>query len=151
LAEQCSYQLLRHLFFDPFFKRMPVMKEDAYRYRMHTVSCAPCASRDGASSRAMGGTAADLGGITVRSNMFPSGAVTLKNGEYHEPAAPGSTIAMVVKLTACVPSALLLVGMLRLLSLSPISVAAARSLIWPCSSKWMVFGPISTPRTWGTE
>ena len=43
--------------------------------------------------------AADLGGITVRSDRFPSGAVTLRNGEYHEPAAPGSAAATVVRLT----------------------------------------------------
>jgi heat shock protein HslJ len=47
----------------------------------------------------MGGSSADLGGITVRSNSFPSGTVTLKNGEYRESAAPGSAVAMVVKLT----------------------------------------------------
>jgi heat shock protein HslJ len=43
--------------------------------------------------------AADLGGITVRSDRFPSGAVTLRNGEYREPAAPGSAAATVVRLT----------------------------------------------------
>jgi hypothetical protein len=43
--------------------------------------------------------AADLGGITVRSGRFPSGAVTLRNGEYRDPAAPGSAAATVVKLT----------------------------------------------------
>jgi hypothetical protein len=43
--------------------------------------------------------AADLGGITVRSGRFPSGAVTLRNGEYREPAAPGPSAATVVKLT----------------------------------------------------
>jgi heat shock protein HslJ len=42
---------------------------------------------------------ADLGGITVRSGRFPSGAVTLRNGEYREPAAPGTAAATVVKLT----------------------------------------------------
>jgi len=41
----------------------------------------------------------DLGGITVRSDRFPSGAVTLRNGEYREPAAAGSAAATVVKLT----------------------------------------------------
>jgi heat shock protein HslJ len=41
----------------------------------------------------------DLGGITVRSNWFRSGTVTLKNGEYIEPSAPGSAITTVVKLT----------------------------------------------------
>jgi len=41
----------------------------------------------------------DFGGITVRSNWFRSGAVKLKNGEYDEPAAPGSAITTVVKLT----------------------------------------------------
>jgi len=46
-----------------------------------------------------GGPEADLGGITVHSGMLPSGAVTLKNGEYREPAAPGSASAKVVKLT----------------------------------------------------
>jgi heat shock protein HslJ len=46
-----------------------------------------------------GEPAADLGGITVRSRWFRSGAVTLKNGEYREPATPGSAIATVVKLT----------------------------------------------------
>jgi heat shock protein HslJ len=46
-----------------------------------------------------GGNAAGLGGITVRSDRFPLGAVTLKNGEYRGPAAPGSISAMTVKLT----------------------------------------------------
>ncbi len=45
------------------------------------------------------GAADDLDGITVRSGRFPSGAVTLKNGEYREPVAPGSAVSMVVKLT----------------------------------------------------
>jgi len=78
---------------------MPVMKKvfivtgcTLFLVLLASLETAPAAG-------AMGGTAADLGGITIRSNMFPSGAVTLKNGEYHEPAAPGSTIAMVVKLT----------------------------------------------------
>ena len=43
--------------------------------------------------------AGDLGGITVRSDRFHSGAVTLRNGEYREPAAPGSAAATIVKLT----------------------------------------------------
>jgi hypothetical protein len=42
---------------------------------------------------------ADLGGITVRSDRFPSGTVTLRNGEYHAPAAPGSAVETVVTLT----------------------------------------------------
>jgi heat shock protein HslJ len=45
------------------------------------------------------GTAPDLGGITVRSGRFPSGTVTLRNGEYRGPAAHGSGVQMVVKLT----------------------------------------------------
>jgi len=40
-----------------------------------------------------------LEGITIRSTWFPSGTVTLKNGEYREPAAPGSARGTVVKLT----------------------------------------------------
>ncbi len=44
------------------------------------------------------GTADDLREITVRSDRFPSG-VTLKSGQYQEPAAPGSAGATVVKLT----------------------------------------------------
>ena len=43
--------------------------------------------------------AADLGAITIRSDRFPSGAVTLRNGEYREFVAAGSAAAMVVKLT----------------------------------------------------
>jgi heat shock protein HslJ len=46
-----------------------------------------------------GRPAADLGEITVRSSQFPSGAVTLRNGEYRELVAPGSAMEMVVKLT----------------------------------------------------
>jgi len=46
-----------------------------------------------------GVSAADLDGITVRSDRFPSGAVTLRNGEYREPATPGIAAATVVKLT----------------------------------------------------
>lgn len=46
-----------------------------------------------------GGAAADLGGITVRSDRFPSGTVTLRNGEYRAPAAPGSAAETVVTLT----------------------------------------------------
>lgn len=45
------------------------------------------------------GPAAEFGGITVRSSQFPSGTVTLTNGEYREPAAPGSARGTVVKLT----------------------------------------------------
>jgi heat shock protein HslJ len=45
------------------------------------------------------GSAADLSEITVRSDRFPSGSVTLKNGNYREPAAPGAAGATVVKLT----------------------------------------------------
>ncbi len=48
-----------------------------------------------------GDQAADLAFITVRSDRFPSGVVTLKGGEYREPVAPGSAAAMVVKLTNC--------------------------------------------------
>ncbi len=44
------------------------------------------------------GTADDLREITFRSDRFPSG-VTLKNGQYQEPAAPGAAGATVVKLT----------------------------------------------------
>jgi heat shock protein HslJ len=46
-----------------------------------------------------GEPAVDLGGITVRSSWFRSGAVTLKNGEYREPAVLGSAITTVIKLT----------------------------------------------------
>ena len=46
-----------------------------------------------------GGHAAELGGITIRLSQFPSRAVTLKNGEYREPVAPGSATEMIVKLT----------------------------------------------------
>lgn len=42
---------------------------------------------------------ADLRGISVRSGRFPSGVVTLENGEYRGPAASGSASAMIVKLT----------------------------------------------------
>jgi heat shock protein HslJ len=46
-----------------------------------------------------GRPAADVEDITVRSSHFPSGAVTLRNGEYREFVAPGSATEMVVKLT----------------------------------------------------
>jgi heat shock protein HslJ len=46
-----------------------------------------------------GGPAADLDNVSVRSDRFPSGAITLRNGEYREPAAPGAARAIVVKLT----------------------------------------------------
>jgi len=46
-----------------------------------------------------GSTAKDLEGITIRSAWFPSGTVTLINGEYRGPAAPGSVIETVVRLT----------------------------------------------------
>jgi heat shock protein HslJ len=45
------------------------------------------------------GPAADLREITVRSDRFPSGAVTLKNGQYQEPAVPGAAGTTVVMLT----------------------------------------------------
>jgi heat shock protein HslJ len=41
----------------------------------------------------------DLGGITIRSERFPSGAVTFQDGEYREPAAAGSAAARTVKLS----------------------------------------------------
>ena len=44
-------------------------------------------------------TAKDLEGITIRSAWFPSGTVTLRNGEYREPAALGSATETVVRLT----------------------------------------------------
>ena len=53
-----------------------------------------------ASAGAVQGPAAkDLDAITVRSATFPSGKVTLKNGEYRGPAAPGSVTETVVRLT----------------------------------------------------
>ncbi len=41
----------------------------------------------------------DLDGITIRSTWFSSKTVTLRNGEYHEPAKPGSATETVVRLT----------------------------------------------------
>jgi heat shock protein HslJ len=41
----------------------------------------------------------DLGSMTFLSTWFPSGKVTLSNGEYREPAAPGSASEIVVRLT----------------------------------------------------
>jgi heat shock protein HslJ len=41
----------------------------------------------------------DLDRITVRSERFPSGAVTLKNGEYRESAAAGSAATKTIKLS----------------------------------------------------
>jgi heat shock protein HslJ len=46
-----------------------------------------------------GPAAKDLEGIAIRSSHFPSGNVTLKNGEYRGPAAPGSVTETVVRLT----------------------------------------------------
>jgi len=46
-----------------------------------------------------GPAAKDLEGITIHSAWFPSGTVTLKNGEYRGPAAPGSVTETVVRLT----------------------------------------------------
>lgn len=46
-----------------------------------------------------GPTAQDLEGIEIRSAWFPSGTVTLKNGEYRVPAAPGSAAETVIRLT----------------------------------------------------
>lgn len=43
--------------------------------------------------------AQDLEWITIRSTRSPSGAVTLRNGEYRGPAAPGPAAEVVVKLT----------------------------------------------------
>ena len=44
-------------------------------------------------------SAKDLEGITIRSPWFPSGPVTLRNGEYRGPAAPGSAAEIVIRLT----------------------------------------------------
>jgi heat shock protein HslJ len=43
--------------------------------------------------------AKDLEGITIRSAWFSSGTVTLRNGEYRGPSAPGSATETVVRLT----------------------------------------------------
>ena len=46
-----------------------------------------------------GMAAKELEGITIRSAWFPAGAVTLRNGEYRGPAAPGSATETIVRLT----------------------------------------------------
>ncbi len=43
--------------------------------------------------------ARDLEGVTIRSTWFSSGTITLRNGEYRGPAAPGSATETVVRLT----------------------------------------------------
>jgi heat shock protein HslJ len=46
-----------------------------------------------------GPTAKDLEGVAIRLSLITSGTVTLKNGEYRGPAAPGSVAETVVRLT----------------------------------------------------
>jgi heat shock protein HslJ len=46
-----------------------------------------------------GPTAKDLEGVAIRLSVITSGTVMLKNGEYREPAAPGSVAETVVRLT----------------------------------------------------
>jgi heat shock protein HslJ len=79
--------------------KRPVLKKHGI-----TTACAllfalllPFQTSPGAGTQ--GVPAADLGGITIRSDRFSSGAVTLRNGEYREPVAPGSAAATIVKLT----------------------------------------------------
>ena len=48
---------------------------------------------------AAGCSAAALSGITLRSDRFPSGTITLHNGRFRAPAAPGSASELVVQLS----------------------------------------------------
>jgi heat shock protein HslJ len=53
-----------------------------------------CVARDAAR-----GATPELGALTFRSTVLPSGSVQLAHGEYRAPAAPGSASEIVVKLT----------------------------------------------------